>query len=98
MKWRRSPGEARHGKIETAPEEVNRADLAEKARAKKLEDAINLDHRPPEAVSRIGVVRRVDMIGRKSDRIWDLARNIVELDRDTEGFEQLQRLCVKGCN
>jgi hypothetical protein len=38
----RAPGKARHREIEAAPEEMNRADFAEKARAELLEDPVRL--------------------------------------------------------
>src|SRR5205814_6447 len=47
---RRAPaGKARDGEIETAPEKMHRAHLAEKAGAEEAEDALDLDQGLPEA-------------------------------------------------
>jgi hypothetical protein len=41
-RWRRATGEPRHREIKAAPEEVNGTDLPDEARAKQLEQPIDL--------------------------------------------------------
>ena len=51
---------ARDGQVEAAPEEVDRAALAEEAAAEHFEDAVGADEDPPEGGGGRGVVAGVD--------------------------------------
>ena len=62
MERRAAPGEPGHREIEAAPEEMDRARLAEKPGTEQLEDAIRLHERAPEAMGGRRVVSRVDPI------------------------------------
>ena len=59
---------------------MHRAGLAEEAAAKKLEDAIDLDERAPEAMCRAGVIARMGAILRKANGIGHLVRQLVDGD------------------
>jgi hypothetical protein len=50
---------------------MNRADLVEKARAEKGEDAVRLDQNTPEAVGEIVVIGGMPMVGLEADRMLD---------------------------
>ena len=52
---------------------MDRADLAEKARAEEGEDAVRLDQDAPKAVGEIGVIGGILMVILKADRVLDLA-------------------------
>src|SRR5204862_4207946 len=47
----RAPGEPRDREVKAAPEEMDRARLADKSAAEELEDPVRLHERAPEAVS-----------------------------------------------
>src|ERR1700733_2851668 len=56
---RRPAGESRNRQIEASPEEVHRADFAQEAGGKLLEDFVGAHQNPPEAVGCFGIVRAV---------------------------------------
>ena len=68
------PREPCHRQIERAPEEVDRAALADEARAKLLEDPIGLHEDAPEAVGVLRIVGAVRFVPIEADRIGDLVR------------------------
>src|SRR4051812_33862062 len=57
--WRGSSREARHRQVETAPEKVHRAHLANEARAKLGEYPLRLSHRAPKELHRLRIVARM---------------------------------------
>src|SRR5579863_1795079 len=58
--FRRSAArEARHRKIETAPEKMDRAGFADEAGAKFLENRLAANKNPPETIGVFGIVRGV---------------------------------------
>src|SRR5262245_61533510 len=69
MHGRDLPREARHREIGRSPEYVDRADLAEEARAKDFEQAIRLREDPPEAIREFGVVGIVLLVPIERNRI-----------------------------
>jgi hypothetical protein len=85
----------RHREIETAPEEMNRACLAEKAAAKELEDAIGLDERAPEAMRGGGVVTSMCVILRKADGIGHLVRQLVDRRFDSDLLQKIHHMAVE---
>ena len=50
-------------------------DFADKARAKLLEDVIDVHERTPESIGVIGVIRLVNLILIEANRIWNLDWN-----------------------
>jgi hypothetical protein len=62
MHGRDPPGEARHGQLEGAPEEVHWTHLADEASTECFEDPIGLHKRLPEAVAGVGVVARMGLV------------------------------------
>ena len=95
MRRRGATREARHRKIEAAPEEMHRAGLAEEAAAEALEDAVGLEQRAPEAVDRGRVIAGMSAVGIERQRIGDLARPTADADGDAELGEQLQHRGMK---
>ncbi|MBV8095187.1 MAG: hypothetical protein JO110_18545 [Acetobacteraceae bacterium] len=91
MAGRLPPREPGHREIETAPEEMHRACLAEKPGTKELEDAIGLQERAPEAVGRGGVIASMTSILREADRFEHLVRHLVDRDRDAEAVQEGDR-------
>jgi hypothetical protein len=71
---------------------------ARKAAAKELEDAINLDQRPPEPMCRSSVIGRVDAVLRKVDRVGHLVRRLVDDHRDAEAVEEVSDLAIEVGN
>src|SRR5271165_261754 len=69
-----SPGKARHRQIEAPPEEMHRAYLADKARAKLFEHGIDPYQNAPEAMRCLRVVRRVNLVFLEGNWIEDLTR------------------------
>ena len=82
---RRAPaGEARHREIETAPEEMHRARLAEEAGAELLEDAVAVHEDLQEAPDRVGIVGGMRGVLRKPDRVRQLVRHLVDGNGNAE--------------
>ena len=81
MARRAAAGKARHREIEAAPEEMHRACLAEKAGAELLEHAIDVDRNLKEAPHRRGVVGCMARILRKTDRVRQFVRHVVDFER-----------------
>ena len=88
VQWGSPPREPGEGKVEGTPEDMHRAGLADERRAKHLEDAFDLDERPPEAVHCFRVIARMGAVVGKRDRALDLDRHGPDLGADTEGIEQ----------
>ena len=67
-----SSGEPRDREIEAAPEEMDRARLADKAAAEELEDAVRLHQCAPEAMGGGRVIGGVRPVLAKSGSDWEL--------------------------
>src|SRR5712671_6626195 len=76
--WSTPAGESRHRQIETAPEEVYGATLAQKQRAKLLEHRVARSNDLPEAPRRIGIIGPVKSIFRERNRIRHFDRSGVD--------------------
>jgi hypothetical protein len=95
MARRAAAGKPGGREIEAAPEEMHRARLAEKAAAEQLEDAVDLDERAPEAMDRVGIVAGMAAVVGKAGRVRDLARHVVDGDRDAEAAEQRENAAME---
>ena len=93
---RRGPsGEPGHREIEAAPEEMDRARLADKAAAEELEDAIRLHERAPEAMGGGCVISGVDPVLRKADRIRNFVRRLLDRDRNAHAVEKIEGRAIE---
>src|SRR6516162_8861653 len=90
MTRRAAAGETGDGEIETAPEEMHRARLAEETGAELLEHAVGIDEDLQKTPHRIRVIGCVPFIVRKSDGIGQLVRNLVDDDVNVELRERSQ--------
>ena len=73
---RRGPaGKARDCMIKAAPPEMNGAHFADEARAKFFEDLVDLHQRLPESIRVFSIVRLVNLILIKANRILNLNRH-----------------------
>ena len=93
----RSPpsGETSYCEIKAAPEEVDRAYLAQKAAAEKLEHAIGLDERAPEGMRRVGIIGSMQPIIREADRVLHLVRHFVYANGDPDAVQEIENPAVK---
>ena len=98
MERRRPSGKAGDREVEAAPEEMDRARLAEEAAAEELEDAIGLDERAPETMGRGAVVGSVGAVERKADRVGNLVRCFVDRYRDAEPVQEIDDPTMEGGN
>src|SRR5216684_5070207 len=71
MRGRAAARKAGHRQIEAATEEMDWADLAEKTRPERGQDAARLDEDMPEAIGEIGVVGGMLIVGLEGDRVLD---------------------------
>ncbi len=95
-----SPGrapavEARDGKIEGAPEEMNRAALAAEARAETLEDRLDAAERLPVLLHRDRVIARVLPVVREQRRHGALLGHPCDADLDSDRPELPEQRVVK---
>src|SRR5262249_1818484 len=74
-------GKPRQSKVEAAPEKMYRAAFATKARSELLEHAIALHQNPPESIGVFPIVRPVLFIFIERNRVLNLVRYHVDLDR-----------------
>jgi hypothetical protein len=72
MLRRRPSREARDREVGRAPEEMDRAALADEAPAEVLHDPVGLREDAPVAIDRVGRVRRVDSVLIETDRVCHL--------------------------
>src|SRR6185295_12149811 len=77
MTRRAAAGEARHREIETAPKEMHRARLAEKAGAELFEDAVAVDEDLQETSDGLGVVGGMRAVQREPHRIGQFVWHLV---------------------
>src|SRR3954470_23306506 len=85
---RASSRETCHRKIETAPEEMHRAPLAEKAGAELLEHAIAVHEDLQETFYSVRVVGRMRAVQRKPDRVRQFVRHLVDSSSNAEFAER----------
>src|SRR5207237_805818 len=82
---RRAPaGKARHREIETAPEEMYRARLAEEGGAELLEDPVDVEKNLQKASHRVRVIRGVLVVLREADRLRQFIGHLVDCDVNAE--------------
>ena len=94
---RRLPaGKARHRKVETPPEKMHRADLAEIAGAERLQHAGHRDACPEEARHGIGIVGSLGAVLGERNCVRDFVRPAVQFRRPAERANEVQRACMEG--
>jgi hypothetical protein len=97
MRRRLASGKARDRMVEAAPEEVDRADLAEKARAEPLEHPVDLEEDAPEAKGGIRIVGGMHPVLTEWDRVRQLVRAAVDSHADVKlGERRHQRVVEVG--
>jgi len=74
---------------------MDRAALPQKAPAELPEHIVGLDEDAPEAIGVLGIVRRVCVILRKTNRVLHFDGHGPELHPDREGFERLEIKAVE---
>src|SRR5262249_17714149 len=84
MKRRPPAGKASDGKVETSPEEVNRAALADERGAELEEDAIDLREDAPMPLGKTTDVGRVARVVAETDRVGQLVGHIMDADFDSK--------------
>ena len=90
--------EAGDSQVETAPEQMHRTDLAEKARAEELEHAVDFNQRTPEADQGVGIVGFVHGVACERYRIAHLAWTAAELGANAEILRQRDEAPVEFSN
>src|SRR5258708_39716284 len=98
MARRAAAGKTRHSEIETAPEEMHRAGLAEEAGAELLEHPIGVDKNLKKAPHRVRVVGGVLVILREADRLRQFVRHLVDHDVNAELGENSHSSRVETCD
>ena len=98
VKRRATPGEPGHGKVETAPEQVDRADLADETRAEPLEDLRDRDKRPEKARDRVGIVGPGLPVVTERDRVRHLVGPAMKLRGAAERGDHLDKARVEFGN
>src|SRR6516225_4814774 len=101
MTRRAAAREAGGGEIETTPEEVHRARLAEEACTELLEHAVGIDKDLQKSSDRVRVIGCVPQIVRKSDGLGQLVRHLIDSEVNVEfgerghygGVETGNRMC-----
>src|SRR5207302_11042251 len=86
---------AGHSQIKAAPEEMDRAHLAEKASTKEGKDAVRLDPAAPEAVRELGVIGGMLLVVLKADRMRDFHRHSPDPHIETECAHSAHQLGIK---
>src|ERR1051326_534184 len=84
MRRRAPSGQARHREVEAAPEEVDRADLAEEVAAEFRKDVAGRDEDAPKARDGGGVVRGVLRVFLERDGCGDFGWRRVDRDVDAQ--------------
>ena len=87
---------AGHRQVETPPEKMDRAALAQKRGAELLKDLVYLRQDAPEAVSVDGVVGGMDLIFITVNGIANFAGQGVDGDLDAQGLQAGHKLLVKS--
>src|SRR6185312_10715483 len=89
---RPSPREAREREVERAPEEMQRARLADELAAEALEHRPHGLQRAPERGGALAIVRMVARIRLEADRLGHLDRHRPDADRAAEALERRHHL------
>ena len=95
MARRRSAREARRRQIETAPEEVDRAGLADEAGLEALQHAVGLAHRPPQQLRVARVVRAMPLVLVERNGVSDLDRMGRDGDVDAAASKPRHELAIE---
>ena len=74
---------------------MERAALANKARAEPSENTCGLNEYAPEALGVLAVVGGVDAILAEADRIWNLIGQLIDTDVDAKLSERAHNLSIK---
>src|SRR6266403_9560 len=98
MAWRRSTRKSRHREIETAPEKMHRARLAEEGGAELLQHPIGIDENLEKATHGVGIVRGVPVVLRKPSRLRQFVRHLVDRDVNAELCEVGHDGPIKACD
>src|SRR5882724_7810026 len=78
MARRAAAGKARHREVETAPEEMHRARLAQKSSAELLEHPVGARENPEKAPHGVAIIGGVSIVVRESDWIRQFIRHLVD--------------------
>src|SRR3954463_16091396 len=98
MKRSRTSGEARHGEIEAAPEEMDRTDLSREARPKPMKHTVNRNQGPGGTRHAVCIIGAGLTVVPEPERIGDFIGPAVEFRRTAETFHQLTEPGVKVGN
>jgi len=88
-------GKASHRKVEAAPEEMNGAAFAHEARPELVEDPLGGDEDTPESADGLGIVRSVDVVFVKGNRVGYFYRPAPDFDRDSRGLQQRKEFTIE---
>src|SRR5579863_306212 len=84
MARRAAARKARDGEVEAAPEKMYRACLAEETGAELLEHAVGAGKDLQKALYGARIIGCVQLVVRKSDRVRQLVRHVIDDDVDVE--------------
>src|SRR5262249_18230070 len=95
--WRRrgAAGKARHRQIETAPEEMHGACLADEAGTKFIHHAIGLQQGQPEFLCVDRIILRMGAVPFERNRVLYFTRHSPDLDVDPETLEALHEFIIE---
>src|SRR5437588_9217809 len=94
--WRRrgAAGKARHRQIETVPEEMHRAYLADEAGTKFIHHPIGLQQGQPEFLRVDRIILRMGTVPVERNRILYFTRHRPDADVDSETPEALHEFII----
>src|SRR6476619_630800 len=95
MRWRPSPGKARHSQVEATPEEMHRTAFATKARSKFLEYPIALHQNPPESIGVFRIVSMMFFVLIKWDWFFNLVRPQIDGHRQFHVGQRIHHFTIK---
>src|SRR5262249_13029164 len=84
MRRREPAGKARDREVEASPEEMHRADLADKTGPEQREHAMRAEQNAPEARGVVAVVGSVHTVTIERNGVGDLVRHRVDTDVDAK--------------
>src|ERR1700739_33899 len=93
-----SAGKTRYREIETAPEEMDRAGLAEEAGAELFEHPVDTDKNLQKPLHRVWIVGGMLVILRKPNRIRQFVRHVVDGNVNAEFGERGHDRRVESLN
>jgi chromosomal replication initiation ATPase DnaA len=91
MRRRGPAGKSRHCEIETAPEKVHGARLAEERSLELLERAVGREQDAMKALNIVRVVSRMHIVLRERNRIGDFVRTAINVDVQTQVGECVEQ-------